>query len=98
MKGGFNFKKLNCILVLSFSQFIRIINLCNTGCAFIMSILLYRSIKFPKFEHDQRVIYVHNFFQYFEYDDFLTQFRIIVVLITYVMQVCVFLFTGFTLI
>ena len=28
------------------------------------------SIKFPKFEHDQGVIYLHSFFLYFEYDDF----------------------------
>ena len=28
------------------------------------------SIKFPKFEHDQRVIYLHSFFLYFEYDNF----------------------------
>ena len=27
-----------------------------------MSVLLYKSIEFPKFEHDQRVIYVQNFF------------------------------------
>ena len=38
-----------------------------------MSVLLYRSIKFPKFQHDQRVIYaVQNFFLYVEDDDFLT--------------------------
>ena len=36
-----------------------------------MSVLLYRIIKFPKFEHDQYVIYVQNVSQYFEYDDFL---------------------------
>ena len=63
-----------------------------------MSVLLYRSIKFPKFEHNQRVIYIHYFFKYLEYDDFLIQFRIMVVLITYVIQVCEFRFTGFTLI
>ena len=32
-----------------------------------MSVLLYGSIRFLKFEHDQRVTYVHIFFQYFEY-------------------------------
>ena len=37
-----------------------------------MSLLLYRSIVFPEFEHDQRIIYVQNFFLYFEYDNFLT--------------------------
>ena len=95
--GEINFKTLNCILVLSFIQFSKIIFLCSPECA-LMSVLLYRSIKFPKFEHDQKVIYVHNFFYYFEYDDSLTQFRIMVVLITYVMQVFEFRFTRFTLI
>ena len=38
-----------------------------------MSVLLYGSIKFPKF--DQRVTDVHIFFQYFEYDDFLNHGR-----------------------
>ena len=37
-----------------------------------ISVLQYRSIKFLKFEHDQRIIYVQNVFLYFEYDDFLT--------------------------
>ena len=37
-----------------------------------MSVLLYRSINFQKFEQDLRVIYVQNFFLYFEYDNFLT--------------------------
>ena len=68
---GFNFKKFNCILVLSFSQFCMIIKLYNTDCAF-MSVLLYRSITFPKFEYDQKVIHVHNYFQYFDYDEYLT--------------------------
>ena len=35
-----------------------------------MSILLYKSIKFPKLEYDQRVFYVKNLFQYFEYGGF----------------------------
>ena len=48
-----------------------------------MSVLLYRSIKFPEFEHNLRVIYVQKVFLYFEYDDFVTYFRITVVLITY---------------
>ena len=90
-----NFKNLNCILVLPFSQFSDIIYLCNSDCAFT-SVLLYRSIKFPKFEQDQRVIYLYDFFQYFEYDELLTQIRIMVVLIPYVMQVSRFLFTRFT--
>ena len=47
---------------------------------------------FPKFEHDQRVIYVQSFFLYIEYDDFLTKSRIIVVLITHVMDVCEFFY------
>ena len=63
-----------------------------------MSGLLYRSTEIPKFGHHQRVIYVHNFFQYFEYDDFLAQIRIMVILITYVIQVFEFRFTGFTLV
>ena len=91
-----NFKNLNCVLVLPFSQFNEFIYLCNSDCAFT-SVLLYRSIKFPKFEQDQRVIYLHDFFQYFKYDDLLTQFRIMVLLITYVMQVSEFQFTRFTL-
>ena len=33
--GGFNFKNLNCVLLLSFSQFSKIVFLCNTDCAFI---------------------------------------------------------------
>ena len=37
-----------------------------------MSLLVYRNIVFPKSEHDQRVIYVHNFPLYFEYDYVLT--------------------------
>ena len=53
-----------------------------------MSVLLYWSIKFPKFEHDERAIYVKIFFLYFKYDDCLTLFRITVILIIYVMQVC----------
>ena len=48
-----------------------------------MFVLLYRGIKFPKSEHGQRVIYVENFFLYFEYDDFLTYFTITVVLFMY---------------
>ena len=95
-ESGINFKNLNCILILPFSQFSEIIYLCISDCAFT-SVLLYSSIKFPKFEQDQRVIYLHDFFQYFEYDDFLTQFRIMVVLITYLMQVSEFRFTRFTL-
>ena len=91
-----NFKNLNCMLILPFSQFSEIIYLCISDCAFT-SVLLYWSIKFPKIEHKQRVIYLHDFFQYFEYDDFLTQFRIMVVLITYVMEVSEFRFTRFTL-
>ena len=35
---------------------------------------------FPKFEHGQIVIYVQNFFLYFEFEDFLTLFRTTVVL------------------
>ena len=84
------------MLILPFSQFSEIIYLCISDCAFT-SVLLYWSIKFPKIEHDQRVIYLHDFFQYFEYDDFLTQFRIMVVHMTYVMQVSEFPFTRFTL-
>ena len=53
VKGGFNFKKLNCVLALCFYQFSKIIYFYDTDCAFTC---LYRSIKFPKFEHDQRVI------------------------------------------
>ena len=41
--------------------------------------------------------YTHNFLLYFQYDDFLTSFRITVVLFTCVMQVREFLFTRFTL-
>ena len=52
---------------------------------------------FPKFENNQKVTYVQDAFSYLKYDDFLTKFRIIVVLITYVMQDCEFRFTGFTL-
>ena len=53
---------------------------------------------FPKFENNQKVTYVQDAFSYLKYDDFLTKFRIIVVLITYVMQDCEFRFTGFTFI
>ena len=45
-----SFKNLNCILVLPFSQFSKILHLCNPDYAFT-SVWLYRSIKFPKFEH-----------------------------------------------
>ena len=62
-----------------------------------MSLLLYKSILFLKFEHGQIIIYVENSFLYFQYDDFLTQFKIILVLIIYEMQVFEFRFTGFTL-
>ena len=43
------------------------------------------------------IIYVENSFLYFQYDDFLTQFKIILVLIIYEMQLFEFRFTGFTL-
>ena len=62
-----------------------------------MSLLLYKSIFFLKFEHGQIIIYVENSFLHFQYDDFLTQFKVILVLTTYEMQVCGFYFTGFTL-
>ena len=52
---------------------------------------------FLKIEHGEIIIYVHNFSLYFECDDFLTSFRIIVVLITYVMQVCEFRFVFLVL-
>ena len=60
-----------------------------------MSLLLYKSIIILKFEHDQIIIYAQNFFLYLEYDGFLTLFRVIVVHITYVMQISEFSFTGF---
>ena len=42
-------------------------------------LLLHRNIVFRKTEPDYIIIYVHNFFLYFEYDGFLTLFRISVV-------------------
>ena len=47
---GFNFKKLNGILVFSCYQFSRF---------FQVSLLLYETIVFLKFEHGQIIIYVH---------------------------------------
>ena len=93
---GFNFNKLNCILVLWFSQFSR----WYSCIILIVLSCLYYYIKtlFLKFEHGQIIIYVYNFFLYFKYDGFLTYFRVIVVLIIYVMQVCEFSFTEFTFI
>ena len=41
--------------------------------------LLHRNIVFRKTEPGYIIIYVHDFFLYFEYDDFLTLFRISVV-------------------
>ena len=48
---------------------------------------------FLKIERGWIKIYVQNFFLHFEYYGFLTLFRIIVALITYVMQVFEFRFT-----
>ena len=47
---GFNFKKLNGILIFSCYQFSR---------CFQVSLLLYETIVFLKFEHGQIIIYVH---------------------------------------
>ena len=60
---------------------------------FHMYLLLCRSIVFLKIERGWIKIYVQNFFLHFEYYGFLTLFRIIVALITYVMQVFEFRFT-----
>ena len=57
-----------------------------------MSLLLYISIVFVKVEHGYIIIYVPNLFLYSEHDGFLTLFRIIVVLITFVMHICEFCF------
>ena len=51
-----------------------------------------------KFEHSQIIICAKNFFLYFEFDDFLTQFRLIVILIVYVMYKLELHFSGFTFI
>ena len=59
-KGGNSTLKTSCIKILNVISYVP------------MSVLLHRSIKFPEFEHNQRVIYVQNVFLYFEYDDFVT--------------------------
>ena len=87
-EGISTLKKLNCIFLLSFSQFNKLLY----GLCFHMSLLLYRSIVFLKIERGQ-IIYLHIFFLYLEDDVFLTLFRITVVLITYVTQVYEFCFT-----
>ena len=92
---GFNFRKLNCILV-----FLNLAKLCSCIIllCFDMFLLLYSSIVFLKSEHGKLIIYVQNFFVYFEYDGFLTSFIIFMIFMNYVMQVCEFCFTGFALI
>ena len=55
-EGISTLKKLNCIFILSFSQFSKY--LC--GLCFPMSLLLYRSIVFLKIERGQ-IIYVYIF-------------------------------------
>ena len=54
-----------------FFQFSKIVLLYNTDCVF-MFLLSYRNIVFLKLKHDHVIMYAHNFFSYFEYDDFLT--------------------------
>ena len=72
---GFNFKKLNGILIFSCYQFSR---------CFQVSLLLYETIVFLKFEHGQIIIYVHVFDLIYNHCASYPLF-------------CEFLFTGFTL-
>ena len=86
---GFNFRKL--IVYLSF-HFLNLAKLCSCIIllCFDMFLLLYSSIVFLKSEHGKLIIYVQNFFVYFEYDGFLTSFIIFMIFMNYVMQVCEF--------
>ena len=70
-KGGFNFKKLDCILVLFFVNLVQLVS-CITLIVLSHVYITIQEHKFPKFKHDQRVIYVQNSFLYFEYDDSFT--------------------------
>ena len=71
VKGGFNFKNLTCVFVLSFSQFRKTVYLYNTDCD-VICLLLCRNVMFLKFEHGQIIFHVQMIFLYFEYDIFLT--------------------------
>ena len=73
LKGVFNLKNMDCRLVASFPQFSESVYFYHTDCAF-MCLYYYigASIKFPKFEHGQKVMNVQSFFLHFDYGDFLT--------------------------
>ena len=47
VKGEFNFKKLNCVLALSFSQFNKIIKLYNADWAFLCLYYYIRALRAP---------------------------------------------------
>ena len=92
-RGDSTFKNwaVYILLILLLSQFSKIVWLYNSDCAFICLHYYIGTLCFKKLNMDV-IIYVQNFFLYFEYDGFLTLFKIIVVFFTYVMQVCEFLF------